>query len=135
MQWQINEGLGKAHSISSDVYNLKIMNDIIYAMPTQLVSVFKDYLYFDDPTEYLRRNYDYTEAVFRMPKIHAFHELNSFEENGFSYNQPHILGSGVREILNRNIKKKRKAWHERCEMFERQHEFQESHSKIMNESS
>jgi len=48
---QISHALVNSHSLSTDVYNLKIMNDLIYAMPTQMVSIFKDYLYFDDPTE------------------------------------------------------------------------------------
>ncbi len=48
------KAIENAHSLSSDVYNLKIVNDIIYAIPTQIVSIFKDYLYYDDPTEYLR---------------------------------------------------------------------------------
>ena len=51
---QLMKAIENAHSLSSDVYNLKIVNDIIYAMPTQIVSIFKDYLYYDDPTEYLR---------------------------------------------------------------------------------
>lgn len=68
----IHQRLEKAHSISQAVYNIRMINDVICAIPTRLVSIFKDYLYLDDPTEYLRRWYTLRESTWRMPKLHSF---------------------------------------------------------------
>jgi hypothetical protein len=68
----IHQRLEKAHSISQAVFNIRMINDIICAIPTRLVAIFKDFLYFDDPTEYLRRWYSLKETIWRMPKIHNF---------------------------------------------------------------
>ena len=65
----IRVGLEKRHSISEVVFNLRMINDIICAIPTRLVAIFKDYLYYDDPTEYMRRHYFQEEAIWRIPKL------------------------------------------------------------------
>ncbi len=38
-----------------DYYNSKVITDIIYNESTNLVSVFKDYLIYDDVSEFLKR--------------------------------------------------------------------------------
>ena len=43
---------------SKDFYNVKIINDIIYNEPTNIVAVFKDYLIYDDLSEFMKRSYD-----------------------------------------------------------------------------
>lgn len=43
---------------SKDFYNVKIVNDIIYNESTHIVAVFKDYLIYDDLSEFLKRIYD-----------------------------------------------------------------------------
>ncbi len=62
---------------SKDFYNVKIVNDIIYNEPTHIVAVFKDYLIYDDLSEFLKRQYDTQESVARLPKICEFYEKNS----------------------------------------------------------
>lgn len=47
---------------SKDFYNVKVINDVIYNENTHVVSVFKDYLIFDDVSEFLKRSYDIYEA-------------------------------------------------------------------------
>lgn len=47
---------------SKDFYNVKIVNDIIYNEPTNIVAVFKDYLIYDDLSEFLKRWYRYDEV-------------------------------------------------------------------------
>lgn len=42
---------------------MKIINDIIYNEQTNVVSVFKDYLIFDDISEFLKRFYMVAEAL------------------------------------------------------------------------
>jgi len=62
---------------SKDYYNVKIINDIIYNEPTNVVSVFKDYLIYDDVSEFLKRPYTGEEAKARLPKIFDFYEKYS----------------------------------------------------------
>jgi hypothetical protein len=59
---------------SRDYYNAKIINEIIYNETTHVVSVFKDYLIFDDVSEFLKRYYNKSEAVERLPKMFEFYE-------------------------------------------------------------
>ena len=60
-----------------DYYNVKIVNDIIYNEATHIVSTFKDYLIYDDVSEFLKRSYTTTEAKARLPKIYEFYEKYS----------------------------------------------------------
>ena len=62
---------------SKDFYNVKIVNDIIYNEATHIVAVFKDYLIYDDLSEFLKRFYDNGEAITRLPKICEFYERYS----------------------------------------------------------
>lgn len=59
---------------SREFYNTKVINDIIYNEPTNIVSVFKDYLIFDDVSEFLKRYYRSEEALARLPKMYDFYE-------------------------------------------------------------
>ena len=54
---------------SEDYYNGKITEGIMYNEPRHLVSVFKDYLIYDDLSEYLKRAYRKQESQDRLPKI------------------------------------------------------------------
>jgi hypothetical protein len=45
-----------------DYYNIKVINDVIYNDETHLVSVFKDYLIYDDISEFLKRSYTMDES-------------------------------------------------------------------------
>ena len=60
-----------------DFYNVKVVNDVIYNENTHVVSIFKDYLIFDDISEFLKREYDYNESSGRLPKIFEFYEKYS----------------------------------------------------------
>lgn len=62
---------------SEDFYNVKIVNDIIYNEPTHIVAVFKDYLIYDDLSEFFKRIYNKQETKYRLPKITEFYEKNS----------------------------------------------------------
>ena len=59
---------------SREFYNTKVINDIIYNEPTNIVSQFKDYLIFDDVSEFLKRFYKTDEAVARLPRMYQFYE-------------------------------------------------------------
>lgn len=66
--------LNKKYLTSKEYYNVKIINDIIYNEATHIVSVFKDYLIYDDISEFLRRYYNELEAIQRLPKMYSFYE-------------------------------------------------------------
>ena len=51
------DNLEKKYLTSWEYYNSKIISDIIYNENTHIVSVFKDYLIFDDVSEFLKRSY------------------------------------------------------------------------------
>jgi hypothetical protein len=50
-----------------------------------------------------------------MPKITSFYESSSKAEKGYVHIQAFILGAAERQIIQRNEKKKRKAWLDRRE--------------------
>jgi hypothetical protein len=47
---------------------IKIIDDIIYNEDMHIVSVFKDYLIYDDIGEFLKRSYFSGEAKERLPR-------------------------------------------------------------------
>jgi hypothetical protein len=53
---------------------VKLINDIIYNENTHIVSVFKDYLIYDDVSEFLKRFYNKLESVQRLPKMFEFYD-------------------------------------------------------------
>ena len=62
---------------SRDFYNVKVVNDVIYNENTHVVSIFKDYLIYDDVSEFLKRSYKTSEARTRLPKIFEFNDKYS----------------------------------------------------------
>lgn len=73
----IQRQLSKKYMISRDYFFSKLTSNIMYNEPKNLVSVFKDYLIFDDFSEYLKRHYRYDEAKTRLPKVYDFYESYS----------------------------------------------------------
>ena len=57
VRYFIMKNLEKKYRASSDVYNAKVINDIVYNENTHIVVVFKDYLILDDSSEFLKRYY------------------------------------------------------------------------------
>lgn len=54
----ITENLERKYLTSREYYNVKLINDVIYNENTHIVSVFKDYLIYDDVSEFLKRFYN-----------------------------------------------------------------------------
>jgi hypothetical protein len=73
----IEENLNKKYLTSREYYNVKIINDVIYNENTHIVSVFKDYLIFDDVSEFLKRSYSKSECLQRLPRMYEFYEKYS----------------------------------------------------------
>ncbi len=53
----INANLERKYLTSRTYYNVKVINDIIYNECSNIVSMFKDYLIYDDVSEFLKRFY------------------------------------------------------------------------------
>lgn len=49
----------------------------MYNEPRNLVSIFKDFLIYDDFSEYLKRSYRLKESTDRLPKIYQFYDKYS----------------------------------------------------------
>ena len=58
---------------SQEYYNSKLTSDIMYNEPRHIVSIFKDYLIFDDFSEYLKRGYRFQKSAERLPRIFQFY--------------------------------------------------------------
>ena len=56
-----------------DYFNCKLTSDIMYNETRHIVSVFKDYLIYDDFSEYMKRFYRHDEATERLPRIFSFY--------------------------------------------------------------
>ena len=64
----------KKHSISPQQYNKIIINSIIFDQKSHLVSEFKNYLLWDETSEFLKRFYDLLESFDRLPNISQYYE-------------------------------------------------------------
>ena len=56
-----------------DYFNCKLTSDIMYNETRHIVSVFKDYLIYDDFSEYMKRYYSQNESGERLPRIFSFY--------------------------------------------------------------
>ena len=73
----------------------------MYNEPRHIVIVFKDYLIYDDFSEYLKRYYIKQEAVERLPRVFDFYA-------SFSKLVPNFIGLSKSElkIMLKNIERK-----------------------------
>ena len=69
----IHEGLCEKYLECDDYVHCKLTSDIMYNEPRHIVSVFKDYLIYDDFSEYMKRYYRHDESVERLPRIFSFY--------------------------------------------------------------
>ena len=93
--------LEKKYLTSRDYYNAKIVGDIMYNENRHIVSVFKNYLIFDDFSEYLKRFYQEFEAEERLPRVFEFYEK-------YSKVFPNYVSLPENKYMFKNIEKKQK---------------------------
>jgi len=91
--------LEKKYLTSRTYYNVKVINDIIYNECSNIVSQFKDYLIFDDVSEFLKWFYNITEAIERMPRIIEFYDK-------FSKVFPNYVNLPENKFMFKNIERK-----------------------------
>jgi hypothetical protein len=82
-----------------DVYNVKVINDIIYNDPGHIVAVFKDYLIQDDISDFLKRFYNFNEILIRLERIYEFYEK-------YSKVFPNYFPISESKYMYRNIERK-----------------------------
>ena len=70
---KIKEKLAHKYSNTEEVVDKFTINDIIRNRPTHVTSVFKEYLVFDEPIEFLKREYAVNEVKSKMKKLTDFH--------------------------------------------------------------
>ena len=102
MKGVIHENLNSKYLTSRDFYNVKIINDIIYNECTHIVSIFKDYLIYDDISEFLKRFYRQDETKTRLPKIFEFYDK-------YSKVFPNYVILGESKYMFKNIERKQRA--------------------------
>ena len=84
-------------------YNKQIIKYIIYDERKRIVSVFKDYLLWDETSEFLRRLYKKKESKARLPKIAGYYEKYTlFPPVYFGLDEGCVL------IMKKFVKRKKK---------------------------
>jgi len=99
----ITNNLELKYLTSREYYNTKIINDVIYNENTHTVSVFKDYLIFDDVSEFLKRQYTMSESKKRLPKVIEFYET-------YSKVFPNYVNIPENKYMFKNIERKQLFW-------------------------
>lgn len=97
----IRKNLEKKYLTSREYYNSKIVTDVIYNENTHIVSVFKDYLIYDDVSEFLKRFYTFAEANQRLPKVFEFYEK-------YSKVFPNYISMPESKFMFKNIERKQR---------------------------
>jgi len=79
------------------------VNDIIYNENTNVVSIFKDYLIYDDVSEFLKRWYKKSESKSRLPRVVGFYET-------YSKVFPNYVNLPENKLMFKNIERKQIHW-------------------------
>jgi len=97
----IKSNLNKKYLTSRESYDVKVVNDIIYNENTHLVAVFKDYLIYDDISEFMKRFYMKHESATRLPKVYDFY-------NKYSKVFPNYVNIEEKKFMFKNIERKQR---------------------------
>lgn len=105
---------------TQDTYNIKVINDIIYDEKKHIVSLFRNFLLWDETSDFLKRFYYKIESVDRLPRITGYYEkYTMFPPVYFALEDVvHIMGKFV---------KKKKRYLEKIE--ENEDNVEETHKK------
>ena len=93
--------LYKKYSSGNFTYSSICINNIIFNEPSLIVAKFKDYLIFDDNTEFLRRYYNFKDIYHKLYRI-----LDLYEN--YSKIFPNYLVIKEKKYMYKNIRKKQK---------------------------
>ena len=93
----------KKYNISSSIFNKYIINDIIFDHRNHIVAVFKNYLLWDETSEFLKRYYMKKDIFGRLPKISEYYEHYTLFSPNYLANDGLLL-----IIMTKWIKRKKK---------------------------
>ena len=102
--------LNTKYLTSQEYYNSKIASDIMYNEQRHIVSVFKEYLIFDDFSEYLKRFYNIKEAHERLPRVFEFYDH-------YSKVFPNYVAVPESNYMFKNIERKQKLIDQRHQIY------------------
>ena len=97
----MKQNLQEKYTTSVDFYNAKVVSDIMYNENARIVSVFKDYLLFDDLSDFLKRFYAHDESQQRLPRIYEFYER-------YSHVFPNYVVLPENKYMFKNIERKQR---------------------------
>ena len=93
----------RKYQTTQEKYNILIIHSIVFDQKNHLVTEFKNYLLWDETSEFLKRYYKKNESKGRIPKISEYYEKYTlFAPVYFGLNSEIIL------IMNKFCKRKRK---------------------------
>ena len=92
----------KKYNVNEDMYNKKIINDIIYDENKHIVSEFKNYLLWDENSDFLKRFYYLHESINRLPKINYYYETYTL------FPPVYFCLDDLVKIMIKNVKRKKK---------------------------
>ena len=93
----------KKYNISTKTFNKYIINDIIFDHRNHIVAVFKNYLLWDESSEFLKRYYKKKDIFGRLPKISEYYEQYTLFSPNYLANEGLLI-----IIMIKWIKKKKK---------------------------
>ena len=71
-QRKMHKILYEKYRTSIDIYNVKVINEIIFNRPVRITSIFKDYLVNDEVAEFLKKYYEIEEIPHKFKKLVEF---------------------------------------------------------------
>ena len=92
----------KKYNISIESYNKKIITDIIFDERKHIVSEFKNYLLWDEMSDFLKRFYYIHESKNRLPKINNYYEKYTL------FSPVYFSLEDIIKIMLKNVKRKKK---------------------------
>ena len=92
----------KKYNMTIETYNKKVITDIIYDERKHIVSVFKNYLLWDEMSDFLKRFYYKHESKNRLPKINHYYEKYTL------FPPVYFPLEDVIKIMLKNVKRKKK---------------------------
>lgn len=114
------EGMVVKYLTDVHTFSKKIITDIIYNEKSHIVAKFKDFLIYDDLSEFLKRYYRYEESYLRLPKIIDYYE-------NYSKIFPNYIMLSEAKYIYKNIQKKQK-------MIDNHHKYEnEKKKKVLDE--
>ena len=89
------------NKLSADAYNIRQINDIVYNEKAFIVANFKDFLIYDDSSEFLKRFYKFKESEERLPRLYDYYE-------NYSKIFPNYIILPEAKYIYKNIQKKQR---------------------------